>query len=188
MKARIVILVAALAAAFAVTAAAQAQAVYFANISSGSPGPWLGSGQGLGDVICSGTVWYDASSGRFVKLSKQIIGRSPAAPYARQDIYMQAAIYWFDGSQLRFYTAHGWQKRSVDPGYPVVFDEDEFNVSQFPGVKWVIRAEFRWYTTPTTTSGARWLGTAFDGFDRPWASGNVTTFGLSSGERGCQMN
>ena len=188
MKARIVILVAAFAAAFAVTAAAQAQAVYFANISSGSPGPWLGSGQGLGDVICSGTVWYDASSGRFVKLSKQIIGRSPAAPYARQDIYMQAAIYWFDGSQLRFYTAHGWQKRTVDPGYPVVFDEDEFNVSQFPGVKWVIRAEFRWYTTPTTTSGARWLGTAFDGFDRPWASGNVTTFGLSSGERGCQMN
>jgi len=139
-------------------------------------------------VSCSGTVWYDANSGRFVKLSKQYIGRSPAAAYARQDVYMQVAIYWFDGSQLCFYDVRPWQKRTVDSNDNAVFGEDEFNVTPFPGVKWVLRAEFPWYTTPTATNGARWLGTAFDGFNHAWSSGNVNVFGLSTGERGCQMN
>lgn len=190
MKARIIIFIAALAVAFTSVSAAEAKAIY--RTGAGQPGEWMGSGNlSLGggsmyDIFCEGPISY-ARSSRVISLNRQNVGRSPAtaARYSKQDVWMQASIWWSrDGSSWNFWKTNNWQKKTVETYQYASFAGESFDVTAYPGLKWLIRVEFRWYI-----AGGAWLGTAFDGFTGVYAYGdNVPTFTISTGEAGCQLN
>ena len=85
-----------------------AEAYPFTVAKGGSPGAYIGSSTNLYDISCTGTAWgYTPNIG----LAKQIVGRSPAAPFVYQDGYMLATFQWSADTISWFtYTTSGWHK------------------------------------------------------------------------------
>lgn len=187
MKALLITLIASLALGLGIASTAQAKALYFPSLSSGSPGPWLGTQSFTGDLDCTGPAPYQ-NAGRFVTLNRQEIGRSPMYTSSNQDIYMQARLDWStNGATWYVYERKPWQVQRVAPGYSsyALFNQAEFNVSAYRGYMWRVRVEYRWYV------GSTWLGTAVHGFsqDGIFVFGSAERGTLSStGEGICRIN
>jgi hypothetical protein len=161
MKARIIIILAALGVALAVTAGAQARALTLSQ--SGQPGAWKWSGAGVGswdDLYCEGAYWYPPPPyTRYFQVQPQNVERSPLRPAEYQNIYMQVRLEWSaDARTWYLYQARNWQSISVRPGFYAQFSAETFNLSAYSGYFWRTRVEFRWYV------GSTWLGTALDSF------------------------
>ena len=189
MNVRIIALFAALATALVVASSANAGALTLST--SGSPGPWLYSGDnGYYDIYCEGAYPYGPPYNRYFQLHKQNVGRSARYPNHFQDIYMQAQLQWSaDASTWYVYERpRPWQKVDrVRSGFHAMFADEVWDVSSYPGFYWRVRVEFRWYIAGT----AQWIGTAVDSFTPAGIllQYNASSFTLNStGEGVCQLD
>ena len=100
--------------------------------------------------------------------------------------YSRDAVNWYRGPAPT--SGSRWQQRRLNTYDIAKFEEVQFNVSNYSlGLFWRVRAEFRWYNAPATSTS--WLGSAWTGYTFPQVMGsNVYTFRDSlAGDTVCQF-